>query len=966
MHHVSETNGIFFTLSMATLDAPSTKPVALKQLAFSSRPVSTSSSSSAASVVEPTATTVAPAITTNNKLQESSDSFSSMPTPRNTFLTPPVGISISDKGSGASGATAVQNQPQAPNWDSEKHHYQLQALLKQNGASHEISFDRRPSLAALQLQHKQSVAKPMPLSFAAYDDSYCLLNQPSDSGDGPRSRDAAIEMLRSLASKGDRSSAAGSSPVSDIPLSLAAPLEAITQIEDALVAIVSRRQLPNRTQTHYSANGGAGSPTTTTGATGPGSEAGKAARRTQQRFSTMPAEVDSSEDKRSMRGRTSAMPGEIAAVLAAGTTPYIDLNGHIDRLTACISRLQLASPDAVAFKAASIKAASMASLQPRASHTRQGSISSYLGSNFTAETLPPPPMPAYYDLNQRRPSLARLSPVSESPAIDETAQHKEPTRSRSSSHLSAVSGASTESRRRIMVSGELTSAQYPNLFGSSISDMAAPEKSQQQSPLASAKQSTHSESIHSQDSSENRGRLSPAFNLRDILPAQDSQRPSSIMSKAMSRSSASAALNAPSVLVRDITPASRIALWLYMHTTVESSKSTLWRRKQWQRRFVIFAGNVLYLFKSSSPSATALSTIRLRTNTIACVNDSFHNRSWVVEVTQLLHIQEQSESQSQQTQSTSVVLPSVPQSWYLQTETRNEMIVLLKQLKAAIGELQVQPDIERREEERMRNRRKTQRKEARNKSHVCPWEADEFSDGGSVATDGELDGTGDSHALPGNKGFYRIPDDELFSSDDDGRCQLLADQHTKSAGNALNLESYSLAGGIRGSRPARLEINNYTGTGGIAEWGAHRLQMPYSPAPSSAGMDPVKMRSFSADPSAVTDRRPSLADVLAPPSSAMQELTPIPHYSPEVSPQTQPQVLCNRSLRTNTDPAIRNSTMIRSDATALIDQMFASASREFLAPEDDNIRGADGYENQINQTGLASKSNLLVVREEEC
>ncbi|PIA15391.1 hypothetical protein COEREDRAFT_93216 [Coemansia reversa NRRL 1564] len=963
---------------MATLDASSTNPADLKQLVFSSRPVSTSSRSSVASVVEPTVTAVAAGISTGNKLPETSDSFSTMPTPRNTFLTPPAGISISDKGTAASSATALQNQLQTSNWDSEKHHCQLQALLKQKGALHEISVDRRPSVAALQQQHKQSVAKLMPLSFTAYDDSYCLLNQPSESDDGPRSREAAIEILRSLARTGDRPSASGHSPVSDMPLSLAAPLEAITHMEDALVAIVSRRQLPNRTQTHYSANSGAGSPAATTGATGPGSEAGKAARRTQQRFSTMPAEVDISDDRRSIRGRASAMPGEITAALAAGTTPYIDLNGHIDRLTACISRLQLASPDAVAFKAASIKAASMASLQPRASHTRQGSISSYLSSNLaaptqslvgaplTAENLPPPPMPAYYDLNQRRPSLARLSPVSESPVIHSSAEHKEPTRSRSSSHLSAVSGASTESRRRIMVAGVLTSAQYPNLFGSSISDMAAPERPQQQSPSASAKQSTHSESIHSHDSSENKGRLSPAFNLRDILPAHDSQRPSSIMSKAMSRSSASASFNTPSVLVRDITPASRLALWLYMHTTVESSKSTLWRRKQWQRRFVIFAGNVLYLFKSSSSSATALSTIRLRTNTIACVNDSFHNRSWVVEITQPLYIQEQSESQSQQMHSASVALPSVPQSWYLQTETRNEMIVLLKQLKAAIGELQVQPDIERREEERMRNRRKTQRKAARNKSDVCPWEIDEFSDGGSVATDGEVDDTGDSHALPDNKGFYRIPDNELFSSDDDGDCQLLADQHTRSAGNALNLESYSLAGGIRGARPARLEIDNYTGTGGIAEWGAHRLQMPYSPAPSSAGMDPVKMRSFSADPSAVTGRRPSLADVLAPPSSAMQELTPIPHYSPEVSPQTQPQVLCNRSLRTNADPAIRNSIMIRSDATALIDQMFASASREFLAPEDDNIRGTDGSESYINQTGLPSKSNLLVVREEEC
>ncbi|KAJ2082237.1 hypothetical protein H4R24_001759 [Coemansia sp. RSA 988] len=968
---------------MATLDAPSTKPADLKHHEFSSRPVSTSSSTSATSVVESTGATVTAAITTNNKLPESQDSFSAMPTPRNTFLTPPAGISISDKASGTSSATAVQNQQKAPNWDSEKHHQQLQALLEQKGALREDSVDRRPSASASAAQQQQqqqepqeqeqeqSVATPMPLSFATYDDSYCLLNLPSASDDGPRSRDAAIAMLRSLAQSGDRASAAEDSAIAGMPLSLTAPVEAITQMEDALAAIVSRRQLPNHTHTHYSTKGGAGSPAATTGATGPG----KAARRSQQRSSAMPTDAASSDDRRSMRSRASVMPGEIAAALAAGATPYMDLNGHIDRLTACISRLQLASPDTGTLKAASLKASSMVTLQPRASHTRQGSITAgYLGSNpavstqslvgtpLTAENLPPPSLPSHYDLNQRRPSLARLSPVSESPVIDRSVERKKPTRSRSSSHLS---GMSSESRRRIMVAGVLTSAQYPNLFGSSIPDIAASAKTQQQphqSLSNSAKQSIHNESIYSHDSSENRGHLSPALNLRDILPANDSQRPPSIMSKAMSRGSSSASFNAPSVYVRDITPASRLALWLHMHTTVESSKSSLWRRKQWQRRFVIFAGNVLYLFKSSSPSATALSTIRLRPNTIACVNDSFHNRNWVVEITQPQHIQEQ----PQQLHTAPVVLPSVPQSWYFHTETRNEMIILLKQLKAVVAELQVQPDIERKEEERMRNRRKTQRKEARNKSDVCPWEVDEFSDGGSVATDGEVGDTGNSHMLPGNKGPYRIPDDELFSSDDDNDCRPLADLHTEAAGNAPNLEKYSLAGGARGTRPARLQIDNYTGTGGIAEWGAHRLQMPYSPAPSSAGMDPVKMRSYSADPSAATGRRPSLADVLAPPSSAMQELTPIPHYSPDVSPQTQPQVVRNRSLRTNTELAMRNSTMIRSDATALIDQMFASASREFLTPEDDNIRGTDGSESHSGRAGLSSKSNLIAVREDDC
>ncbi|KAJ2537011.1 hypothetical protein IWW35_006618, partial [Coemansia sp. RSA 1878] len=139
------------------------------------------------------------------------------------------------------------------------------------------------------------------------------------------------------------------------------------------------------------------------------------------------------------------------------------------------------------------------------------------------------------------------------------------------------------------------------------------------------------------------------------------------------------------------------------------------------------------------------------------------------------------------------------------------------------------------------------------------------------------------------------------------------------------------AEGGRGTRPARLQIADYTGTGGIAEWGAHRLQVPYSPS-TATGMHPTKTRSFSSDPSAVTGRRPSLADVLAPPASAVQEMTPIPH-SPHTSPQTPPQVLRGQGAASG----VRNSMMVRADATQLIDQMFASASRAnlFAVSEED-------------------------------
>ncbi|KAJ2120742.1 hypothetical protein IW147_004830 [Coemansia sp. RSA 720] len=857
---------------MATLNLTSTK-----QQSYS-RPVSTSSGTSVASVVDPPDNIT---VSTKAKLAESLDSFSTMPTPRNTFLTPPTGINLTDKGAYLTSATGASGQP-SPVWDSKQHQEQLQRLIEQKGilCDSSANTDSEKSTES-QHSHQNQVA--------SYDDSYFLLNQPASADDGPQSREAAISMLQRLASADTRRMQYPA--IVNMPLPLAPPVEALVELEDALMSIVSRRQIPNCTLVSCLAKGGAGSFPAITGATIAGSAASpctdKPARR-KQRLSMMSGEHDGggADDKRSMRSRASVISSEIAASISAGMTPYMDLNGHIERLTACISRLQPV-------------AAENSSPLPIA-HGRQGSISSVsigarpITAAASTQSLITPPLPSYDENIARQYLNARLSPVTESPVI---AENNRPIRSRSSSHLSAVSGTSTESRRRIMVGEVLTSAQYPNLFGTSIAEVPVGGKSpvqMQQSPTMPT-HSSGSGSIYSQDSSDGRSQTVPA-----VMPGYDSPRALSVISKPGSKGSGSPSLSSPAVSVRDITPAGRLALWIQLHTTAESLKSTLWRRKQWHRRFMIFAGNVLYLFKSSAPAATALAMVRLTPSTIVCVNDSFHNRSWVVEITH--------PATSSDGQLAAGILSLVPQSWYLQMEVRSEMIVLLKQLKVVIGELQVQPDVERKEEERLRNRRRKQRN-APKKTDVCPWEVDEFSDGGSAGS--EADAIGGNRMSQGVGGLYRIGDDELYSSDDG-----------EASGQPLER-----AEGVRGTRPARLQIADYTGTGGIAEWGAHRLQVPYSPS-AATGMHPTKTRSFSSDPSAATGRRPSLADVLAPPASAIQEMTPIPH-----SPQTPPQVLRGQGAA----PGVRNSMMVRADATQLIDQMFASASRAnlFAVSEED-------------------------------
>ncbi|KAJ2486979.1 hypothetical protein IWW37_005419 [Coemansia sp. RSA 2050] len=941
-----------------------------------SRPVSTSSGNSMVSAVETQES--------SSRMVDSHDSLSTMPTPRNTFLYPPTGINLADKGSAQSGTGTLARHP-ASDWDSDQHQRQLQLLLEQRGIPGEPGVDTDVDTDLNERPAAQLLQAPV---FPSYDDSYCLLNQSASAADGPESREAAVVLLQRLAASLDRTSNSSRriQPFFyDLPSPLAPPLECLEQLDEALSGIMARRQVPNRTHVYHNQRSSAGSLLASSAigsAAASAIAAGKAARR-RQRMSLMSAGQDSSntnggaDDKNSMRSRTSVASGDIAGSLSSSTVPYADLNGHMERLAACISRLQPTSLDSPggSIKAGSTRTTSISGSTPPPqpqpqpplpanAHKRQSSVSSTgaksLASTQSVTIIPlttTDSTPMSLDIHQARANMPpRLSPVTEYSPVDESGDIGELVRPRSSSHASVVSGKSAESRRRIAVTEVPTSAQYPNLFGSSVLDDSHSDRNQApHSPTVAAPSvhSGHSESSYSNSSSSHKQQQASPPPMPQLLSHR--REPSfshefglsqSVALKPTSRSSVIVPVSAPAISVRDITPASRLALWLTMHSTLEATKSTLWRRKQWQRRFAIFAGNVIYLFKSSAPAATALSVIRLSSSTIVCVNDSFQGRSWVIEITQI------KPADTQPTPPTPGALVSAPLSWYLQTEMRNEMIALLKQLKAAVNELQVQPDLERREEERLRSRRKKQRKEAKNKTDVCPWEVDEFSDRSSDPVASE--GSDDNESLgPDDRGVFRIPDDELFPSDDDYDNML---DKTGDASGAAQLDSYSMGGGVKGARPTMLKTHDYTGTGGIAEWGAHRLQMPYNPVPpNGANVASNKVRSFSVDPAAtVSGRRPSLADALAPPISAMQEYTPIAGHSPTTSPKALPQAVRSRSAMVGFfSLAARNSMMLRSDASALIDQMFASASRELSTTT------------ATTETTAASGGNLFVVREEE-
>ncbi|KAJ2888938.1 hypothetical protein GGI21_006668, partial [Coemansia aciculifera] len=283
------------------------------------------------------------------------------------------------------------------------------------------------------------------------------------------------------------------------------------------------------------------------------------------------------DDKNSMRSRISVASGDIAGALSAGSSPYADLNGHMERLTACISRLQPTLPESSAnsAKAGSARTPSITGVlppQPRPlpanAHKRHSSTTSISAKSFastqsltivplaTADSTPPP-----LDTHLAKANVApRLSPVTEHSPVEESGDASEPVRPRSSSHASVVSGRSTESRRVIAVTEVPTSAQYPNLFGSSLVDGPLPDRNQApQSPTIAA-QSTHSgrsESVYSHGSSthkqQQQQQTSPPpmpqylSHRREPSFSQDYGKSHSIASKSTVRSSVIVPVSSPAV-----------------------------------------------------------------------------------------------------------------------------------------------------------------------------------------------------------------------------------------------------------------------------------------------------------------------------------------------------------------------------------------------------------------------------------
>ncbi|KAJ2684926.1 hypothetical protein GGH99_003899, partial [Coemansia sp. RSA 1285] len=148
------------TDNTAHLDISSAKQADSGKKRDVSRPVSTSSGTSVGSTTE---SQLGSAGNNTNRLGESLDSLSTMPTPRNTFLYPPTGLNIPDKprpanaNTGASGGTQGTANNKVVNWVSEHHQQQLQELLEKKG----IPGDKSAHAEQPRL----------PCSQASYDDS---------------------------------------------------------------------------------------------------------------------------------------------------------------------------------------------------------------------------------------------------------------------------------------------------------------------------------------------------------------------------------------------------------------------------------------------------------------------------------------------------------------------------------------------------------------------------------------------------------------------------------------------------------------------------------------------------------------------------------------------------------------------------------------------------------------------------
>ncbi|ORY01156.1 hypothetical protein K493DRAFT_312562 [Basidiobolus meristosporus CBS 931.73] len=111
-----------------------------------------------------------------------------------------------------------------------------------------------------------------------------------------------------------------------------------------------------------------------------------------------------------------------------------------------------------------------------------------------------------------------------------------------------------------------------------------------------------------------------------------------------------------SVTVSEVYMIAILAGWV-----LKLSNTSFFSLKSWKRRFLVLTPTTLFRYKSSAPTAVADEYLELTSDTIACVTDKFAGKRWVLEITS----------------------PSKP-SWYIQTESLDELKTWLNALKASV------------------------------------------------------------------------------------------------------------------------------------------------------------------------------------------------------------------------------------------------------------------------------------------
>ncbi|KAK9700371.1 hypothetical protein K7432_012218 [Basidiobolus ranarum] len=110
------------------------------------------------------------------------------------------------------------------------------------------------------------------------------------------------------------------------------------------------------------------------------------------------------------------------------------------------------------------------------------------------------------------------------------------------------------------------------------------------------------------------------------------------------------------VTVSEVYIIATLAGWI-----LKLSSTSFFSLKSWKRRFLVLTPTTLFRFKSSAPGAIVDEYLELTPETIACVTDKFTGKRWVLEIT----------------------TPSKP-SWYIQTESLDELKTWLNALKASV------------------------------------------------------------------------------------------------------------------------------------------------------------------------------------------------------------------------------------------------------------------------------------------